>query len=129
MAGNFQKEGTMYINYIEYTALGGTLQSAAFEIAVRKAEIKLDYFTFDRLKTLTVIPDEVKELLVLFTDKIAAAPIDGNVTSYSNGIESLGYSGAQRDLLDEELSDLATEYLSIDLISTYVGGMPCMTRP
>lgn len=112
----------MYITYSEYVSFGGTLQSAAFDIALRKAERKLNNYTMDRLKTATVILPEVKEWLTLAVDKIASAPVDGNISSYSNGIESFSYSDAQRNMLENELYDLAVEYLPVELISTYVGG-------
>ena len=41
----------------------------------------------------------------------------GNVRSYGNGIESFSYSDNQKSLLEQELYQLAIEYLPIELIS------------
>lgn len=110
-----------YLTFAEYGTLGGTITTeSVFTVLERKAERKLDYFTQDRLKTATTIISEVKELMVEFVDKIQNSPLNGNVTSYSNGIESFGFGTNQTDALESELYNLAVEYLPIELISSYV---------
>ena len=110
-----------YLTFSEYTELGGTIaDESVFTNLERKAERKLDYFTQDRLKTATVIVGEVKELLVEFVDRIQNSPLNGNVTSYSNGIESFGFEKNQIQAFENELHDLAVEYLPIELITSYV---------
>ena len=109
-----------YLLFSEYQEYGGALDETTFNIVDRKAERKLDYFTQDRLKTATTIIDEVKELLTEFIDKMAKTPLNGNITSYSNGIESFGFAENQTKALDNELYQLAVEYLPIELISSYV---------
>lgn len=110
-----------YLTFSEYTELGGTIaDESVFTNLERKAERKLDYFTQDRLKTATTIISEVKELLVEFVNKIQNSPLNGNVTSYSNGIESFGFEKNQIQAFENELHDLAVEYLPIELITSYV---------
>lgn len=110
-----------YLTFSEYTELGGTIVSeSVFNPLERKAERKLDHFTQDRLKTATAIISEVKELMVEFVDRIQNSPLNGNVTSYSNGIESFGFKENQTDAFNKELHELAIEYLPIELISSYV---------
>ena len=114
---------TMYLDYATYTSLGGKLTvEDTFNLWNRKAQRKLDYFTQDRLKTATTIIDEVKEVLTDFIDKMESAPSDGNVTSYSDGIESVSFEENQLKALDKELYAMAVEYLPVELISAYVEG-------
>ena len=109
-----------YITFTEYGNLGGTLDETTFNIVERKAERKLDYYTQDRLKTATTIISEVKELLVEFIDRMSKSAENGNLTSYSNGIESFGFAENQTKALDNELYQLAVEYLPVELITAYV---------
>lgn len=106
-----------YLTYLDYTSLGGTVSDTDFTNLELKARHKLDYFTQDRLKTATTIISEVKELMTEFINRIAQSPLNGNVTSYSNGIESFGYGKNQTDALNSELYQLAVEYLPIELIT------------
>ena len=109
-----------YLSYLEYTSFGGTVSSSDFTNLELKARRKLDYFTQNRLQTATTIISEVKELMTEFINHIAQSPLNGNVTSYSNGIESFGYGKNQTDALNSELYQLAIEYLPIELITATI---------
>ena len=109
-----------YLLYSEYESFGGTVSSSDFTNLELKARRKLDYFTQDRLKTATTIISEVKELMTEFINRIAQSPLNGNITSYSNGIESFGYGKNQTDSLNSELYQLAVEYLPIELITATI---------
>ena len=109
-----------YLSYQEYTSFGGTVSSSDFTNLELKARRKLDYYTQDRLKTATTIISEVKELLVEFIDRMAKSAENGNLTSYSNGIESFGFAENQTDAFNSELYQMAIEYLPVELISAYV---------
>lgn len=122
MAREFKKEGDKmaYLLYQEYISFGGTVSSSDFTNLEIKARRKLDYFTQNRLQTATTIISEVKELMTEFINRMKNAPLNGNVTSYSNGIESFGFGKNQTDAFNSELYQLALEYLPIELISAYV---------
>ena len=109
-----------YLSYQEYTSFGGTVSSSDFTNLELKARRKLDYFTQNRLKTATTIISEVKECMVEFIDRMAKSAENGNVTSYSNGIESFGFAENQTKALDNELYQLAIEYLPIELITATI---------
>lgn len=109
-----------YLTYEEYTTLGGTVSETLFTKLERKSERKLDYFTQNRLKALTVIPSEVKECMIEFVDRIQNEPLNGNISSYSNSIESISYSENQASALNDELYQIAVEYLPIEYITAYV---------
>lgn len=111
-----------FLTFSEYSELGGMIvNESVFSILEHRAERKLNYFTQDRLKTTTTIISEVKELMVEFVDRMASVGNNmAGVTSYSNGIESFGFSEEKSKALDKELHSLAIEYLPIELISAYV---------
>ena len=106
-----------YLLYSEYTSFGGTQTESSFNILEPKARRKLDYFTQNRLQTATTIISEVKELMTEFINRMSNSPVNGNITSYSNGIESFGFGKNQTDAFNTELYDLAVEYLPIELIT------------
>src|SRR5574344_2006581 len=109
-----------YLTFSDYQTLGGRLSEMQFNVLEPKAERKLDYFTHDRLKTATTIISEVKELMTEFINRMSVPALNGNVTSYSNGIESFGFKENQTDAFNSELYQLAIEYLPVELISAYV---------
>ena len=107
-----------YLTYSEYTEFGGTVSESAFANSERVARRKLDYFTQDRLKTATIILSEVKECMVEFINKLSQPVLNGNITSYSNGIESFSYGENQNDALQSELYRIAVEFLPVELITS-----------
>lgn len=111
----------VYLTYSEYQELGGTLSNSDFTIAERKARRKLDLFTQDRLKALESISSDVKECMTEFIDKMQNGTSNGNITSYSNGIESFGFEKNQDIALDSKLFTIAMEYLPIEYVSLIVG--------
>jgi len=106
-----------FITFSEYSAFGGGLTEDQFDIWEPRAERKLNYFTQNRLVSATTIISEVKELLTVYIDKMVTNVDTGNVRSYGNGIESFSYSDNQKSLLEQELYQLAIEYLPVELIS------------
>ena len=109
-----------YLSFAEYTSFGGTVTESSFNIYEPKARRKLDSFTQNRLRTATTIISEVKELMTEFINRMQNSPLNGNITSYSNGIESFGFKENQTDAFNSELYQMAIEYLPIELISAYV---------
>ena len=109
-----------YITFSEYSTFGGGLTEDQFDIWEPRAERKLNYFTQNRLVSATTIISEVKELMTEFINRLPNAPLNGNVTSYSNGIESVSFAENQTVVFNNELYQMAIEYLPIELISAYV---------
>ena len=121
MVGEFKKGDKMaYLSFAEYTSFGGTVVESTFNILEPKARRKVDYFTQNRLQTATTIIGEVKELMTEFINRMSVPALNGNVTSYSNGIESFGFGQNQTDALNGELYQLAIEYLPIELITAMI---------
>ena len=110
-----------YLSFQEYVELGGTVSESAFPNLLKQAQRKLDNFTHDRIKKLTTIPAEVKELLTLYIDKISSGGKGDNLASYSNGTESFSYRDKTPEEVEQEYYRMAVVYLPIDLISQVVG--------
>ena len=104
-----------YITYEEYKSLGGTVDEDTFVILERKAQRMIDYITFHRIQYLKVIPDEVKDVLVEFVNKlgqtnatssrtntIMGSNID-DIVQYSNGVETITW---RKPTYEEETKEL-----------------------
>lgn len=104
-----------YLTYEDYKELGGTLELDAFTKLERKAQRWLDAFTFNRIKYLTIIPDEVREVLTEFINKldtIGKQRENGDlVTQYSNGVEQLTYKVLTEEETKQDLYQLAIDWL------------------
>lgn len=104
-----------YLTYEDYKELGGDLSLDAFSKLERKAQRWLDSFTFNRIKELDHIPDEVKEVLVEFIkklDTVSNQRENGDlVTQYSNGVEQLTYKVLTEEETKKELYQLAVDWL------------------
>lgn len=115
---------TKYITYEEYQNLGGSVSEDAFDILERKAQRYLDYFTFNRIKYLTTIPDEVKEVLVDFISKLneyAQQSVEGDtIESYSNGTESITYKRLTESEVSSALAQIALKWLPDYLVNRSV---------
>lgn len=106
---------TSYITYEEYSALGGTLSSNDFPNWERKAQRQLDYYTFNRIQYLTTIPDEVKEVLTEFVNRMYTQNTTNSsmssASSYSNGVESVTFKDDAEAAFNNELVKLAIDWL------------------
>ena len=109
-----------YLTYEEYNKRGGKVEHSAFSTLERKARYKLDYYTQDRIKQLTVIPDAVKDCMAEFIDKMAEEMSGEKVASFSNGSVSVSFEKST-GTLDNSLYDIAVEFLPIELISAVIG--------
>jgi hypothetical protein len=104
-----------YLTYDDYKELGGTLPEKEFRLTERKAQRWLDYFTFDRCKQLEVIPNEVREVLKEFIDRLTAFEAQKEagetITQYSNSVEQLTFKVKTEEDTKKELSSIALEWL------------------
>ena len=107
----------MYLDYNKYKELGGTLNETAFNQHEIEVEAKLDYLTNGRIRKLDIIPDAVVNLCfrlnINFWEQMNIDQAQ-NLTSYSNGIESFGYSATNNEgksVIDKQIIQLVNEYL------------------
>lgn len=113
-----------YLTYNEYQNMGGTLNEVAFNSLLLDVESKLNYLTNGRIAKLDTIPQAVKTLifkLICFYNTNSQGVTENsnmsNLTSYSNGIETFGYSAGTDDMLkgstsfDSKILAMIKEYL------------------
>ena len=112
-----------YITYEEYKDLGGMVEEQDFDILERKAQRMLYSITFDRIKYLYVIPEEVKEVLTEYINKFvkngkeSVVTTSGNagnvddIVQYSNSVETITWRKPTVQEETREFSKLASSYL------------------
>ena len=92
----------MYVSYPEYKELGGTLEESTFNSLVYEAQVKVDYYTFNRLKKDTVISEAVKRCIIKILDalhtfnqyeKMVTDVNNPIISSQSNDGVSISYGG------------------------------------
>lgn len=118
----------MYLTYVEYLTMGGTLDEPSFVSYCADAEAFLDYVTFNRLQKYDISQQpqltqrRVREFLIsiinilIQRDNSMKASEDGNIVSQSNDGVSVQYNvlGAQQtlDFVEREKKLLVSRYLS-----------------
>lgn len=107
----------MYLTYQEYQNMGGTLDETTFNDFEFQAEALVNWYTFNRLKTDSTFPEELKRLMKYLIDKTAVQPStapqisgDGNstgiISSQSNDGVSVSYNVlSAKDALDVNKQD------------------------
>lgn len=98
----------MYLTFEEYGELGGSLDEKSFAVAEPRAEMLLDSWTLNRLKSERVVDDleqigeyqKVKVAMAWLVDqmqgieKARKAKSEGTeVTSFNNGVNSFSFGG------------------------------------
>lgn len=99
----------MYLTYAEYAEMGGALDCAAFTAYENEAEILIDYYSFERLKSFITIPERVKQLvfkLVFLSEKDEDTR---GKASESNGSYSVSYRTSDERSI--ETTALIRQYL------------------
>jgi len=62
----------MYLTYAEYQNMGGTLTQTAFNNVLIDAEALIDWYTFNRLVTVTPVDLKVKQCAMKLIDLVVA---------------------------------------------------------
>ena len=108
-------EFVSYITYKEYLDLGGTVDEDTFNILERKAPRMVDQITFNRMQYLLVVPDEVKEVITEFVNKLGQTNVSytktnsimgsniDDIVQYSNGVETITW---RKPTVEEETKEL-----------------------
>lgn len=122
----------MYITYLEYQAFGGDLTESAFNSTIYDVQMKIDYYTFGKLKKDTIINEQVKRCIVKLIslmntfneyNKIVTSTSTPVISSQSNDGVSVSYGGylgntSPNDLeavskkLDTDIRDTIKQYLA-----------------
>lgn len=95
-----------YLTYAEYQAAGGTMEEAEFSRSEALAETYMDAWTLNRLHVPEAVPEgaesRVKAAMRVLVDYLPSIEAEGfrkaegqEVTSFSNGVTSLGFGSAE----------------------------------
>ena len=89
----------MYLDYEEYSDMGGTLSELDFDFLAYEAGSFIDWYTFNRLKKYETIPQEVKDcefhLIRLIQLRLGALGIGSLDTSSGSTNSALGQIASQ----------------------------------
>ena len=113
----------MYLTYNEYQTMGGTLDEATFTDCEMQAEVKVDWYTFNRLRNEESYSNRVKQcvfqlikLLKLQEDASSVGGDGSAVASQSNDGVSISYnvlSASQVfDMADTQIEKAIKMYLN-----------------
>ena len=118
-----------YLTYEEYTEIGGTLDSAAFNRNIDRACGMIDNHTQGRLKAFETVPTEVKPLCRDLVEYITVNVVDKAVTSRSQSAggvsESISYTVKTADEYFFDICQLMVDYLSLVVTAN---GVPVLYR-
>lgn len=116
----------MYITFEEYQNYGGTLDESAFNSIYYAVQIKIDYFTFNRLVNDTVFTEKVKRCIVKLISllntfneyqKTITDLKNPVVASASNDGVSMSYGGYLSNTTPNDLKTVQ-EQLDKDILNT-----------
>lgn len=109
-----------YLTYQEYQDLGGTLEQTPFNLLEFEARRKIDLKTFNRIKDIDPIPQEVKlcvyELINRIESYANANNTNGNVAS--ENIDGYSISYVTSNQISEVIKSKSVEL--DDIIRTYL---------
>lgn len=119
---------TLYLTFDEYTTISGKVQDEdVYNKVCRKAQHLLDYITFNRIPIVIEktgeTPEVVKDVLAEFVDKTVSVDssqeqdFDKNISSYSNGVETITYKLMSETEQASELKNLAYQWLPDYLVA------------
>ena len=106
-----------YLTYEEYKALGGTLDLTPFNLLEFEVRRKIDEKTFNRLKEVNDIPQEVKICEYKLIDSCSnyeKALNNKNIASENTDGYSVSYSSSLKEVIetkDTELNNIIDTYL------------------
>lgn len=106
----------MYLTYEEYQNMGGELDASSFSPLEYESEVKVDYYTFNRLKADTQYSDRVKacvfkiiEYLNVYEDyyKTVTNINSPVIASQSNDGVSISYGGLMGNTSPSDVKEIA----------------------
>lgn len=121
----------MYLTYLEFQEMGGTLDETAFLDLEFQARSQIDWYTFNRLQNEVVYPEEVKRciyrLISILSGLNDAVGINGNadennsnkaIVSQSNDGVSISYNVLSAQDMVQNLKEQC-----IETINRYLQGV------
>lgn len=110
-----------YLEYKDYTELGGTLDEAPFNLLEYNARKKIDERTFGRLIDIEDIPNEVKlcvyKLIEVLESYSSYSTANKGISSEGTDGYSISYQTPGKSIIEAENSELE------DIINTYLANV------
>lgn len=116
-----------YLTYLEYQALGGTLEEMPFNLLEYEARKQVDLRTQKRLFNVDEIPSEVKLCIYHLIDKLenynnsieSATNSDGSISSENTDGYSISYNQVNATQIQEIVKSKETELDDLILNDLY----------
>lgn len=101
------------LSYEDYIKYGGECSTNDFPALILDAETYLQKVTFNRIDNYTLDSKAKRLIVLIIKDLLDFREFDANVSSYSDGIESISYN-------NNNMSDEAKEKRLYNLCKTYL---------
>lgn len=106
-----------YLNYQEYTDIGGVLDSTAFNRNIDRASAVIDAYTFNRIEKMSTVPVRAKaacrDLVEYYATNLNTN--EKSVSSWSQSAgpvsESISYESKSDDDVKNDIQNIIFEYL------------------
>lgn len=102
----------MYLTYAEYQAMGGALDEAAFNDFEFESECIINWYTFDRLKNETTLPDAVKKCMYALI-KLAKLKADAMVLGSQTTTTTDGQGHTTTTVVNSAIASQSNDGVSI----------------
>ena len=106
-----------YLNFEEFQNIGGVCDETTFNKNITRVEKIIDGYTYERIKKMLTVPNEVKELCRDLVDYYAelCEPSAKNISSISQSAgpvsESISYNTKKAEEITAEVGNLIFDYL------------------
>ena len=105
-----------YLTYDEYKQAGGTLDSSAFNAAIIRVCGIIDAATFERVKAMQSVPEEVKALCQSLIEYLTwnstnTKALTGKSQSAGGVSESESYSVKSNEDISRDIDNMLCDYL------------------
>lgn len=108
-----------HLTYEDYTSFGGKLSINDFPNLLLDCEIYLRKLTFGNIDNVS-LDQNIKRLMVKCIDEViyTDSQLDGSISSYSDGIESISYNneGIGQKAVESKILTLCRQYLPSELL-------------
>ena len=120
-----------YLEYKDYTELGGTLDEAPFNLLEYNARKKIDERTFGRLIDIDEIPNEVKlcvyELINTLNSYSEYKTGNKGISSENTDGYSISYQTPGKSIVEAENSEIE-DIINTYLANTLIDNIPVLFR-
>lgn len=108
----------MYIDYVTYVSMGGSVEELAFPRLEFLAEKKIDRYTQNRVKAMKNVPEAVQQCIVELINSMGVAdPTETASIAPLSGFSNDGYSESYANPLTAQSLETAHYSIIIDYLA------------